>query len=234
LPSGDYRFKDMNAFGQDEISSVAFTAARPTTSVERGGFHENPPLPDSRRRYTYRQFAFFAQDTWRLSSRLAVNYGLRYENFGVPRIAGNQTELLLTLPSGSAAERDLGATRLENRTQGALYRSDNNDWSVRLGFSYALREKGRTLLRGSYGLFYDRPFDNYWLPLGLNSMLHAESTNVSQTNYLKPLGDVAENFHNVTYSSQTAPTLTMYAPAIRDARVQSYFLGVQQQLSERV
>ena len=55
--------------------------------------------------------------------------------------------------------------------QEKLFAADNNDWAGRLGFSYALSPSGDTVVRGGYGIFYDRSFDNLWENLALNNVL---------------------------------------------------------------
>ena len=41
-------------------------------------------------------------------------------------------------------------------------------WAARFGFSYALDQRAKTVLRGGSGTFYDRSFDNLWENLALN------------------------------------------------------------------
>ena len=131
-----------------------------------------PALPSYDSQYTNRQFFIFAQDSFRLTSRLTLNYGLRYENLGAPQSPSGDRDPILQLGQGA----DL-LTRLKNSTlnlagssSGYLYQPDNLDFAPRVGFSYSLFRSGNTLLRGSYGIFYDRPFDNLWLTARTNKL----------------------------------------------------------------
>ena len=45
-------------------------------------------LPQFDREYSYSQYYFFVQDTFKVAPRLALNFGVRYENFGVPTNTG--------------------------------------------------------------------------------------------------------------------------------------------------
>ena len=43
-----------------------------------------------------------------------------------------------------------------------IYGADNGDFAPRLGFLFDLFGKSKTIVRGGFGMFYDRPFDNLW------------------------------------------------------------------------
>ncbi|HKG45613.1 MAG TPA: TonB-dependent receptor [Pyrinomonadaceae bacterium] len=79
-------------------------------------------------------WAFFAQDDWRVSPRLTLNLGLRwdYEQFPEPFLVNP------ALP------------------QTANRPSDKNNFGPRIGFAADLSGDGRTSLRGGYGIYYGR------------------------------------------------------------------------------
>jgi len=188
-------------------------------------------IPRYDRRYSNRQFAAFLQDSFRVSSRLFLNAGVRYEYFGAPRNTGAEKDTLVELGSGgSLAERLVGA-RLKPGGE-RLYDPDANNLAVRFGFSWKPREDRRTLLRGSYGIFYDRPFDNLWQNIRSNSFVLALfSPGARGLDYLAPRADVLAAQQGKSFP-EDFPNLTAYQPGLRDAYAQSYFLGVQRQVSE--
>ena len=105
------------------------------------------PITVSMRTYN---FSVFAQDDWKVSNRLSVNLGIRYEisppwieknnkmgNFDIDTIPGQAT--LVYSKDGSRYDRATVAT-------------DKNNIMPRLGLVYKLAKK--TVLRSGYGLFY--------------------------------------------------------------------------------
>ncbi len=91
--------------------------------------------------------SFFAQDDWRVTERLTLNLGLRYD-FMTPALEA-QNEMINFDP---ATQSVLSAAdgSLEDR---ALVKPDRNNIAPRVGFVYRATES--FLVRGGYGLFYN-------------------------------------------------------------------------------
>ncbi len=109
------------------------------------------------RGFRQREFRIFTQDAFKATPHLTLNYGLAWQFYGVPFEVNNQLSTLLADPSGKApftfalAGRGLG-------TQ--LYKNRYTDFEPRVGFAWDPFGKGKTSVRGAYGIFHDRTFGN--------------------------------------------------------------------------
>lgn len=104
-----------------------------------------------------RQYALFAQDEWKVTPRLNLTLGLRYEyttpetdtrGFSFSIIPGVQSQKFANAPLGFVVPGDPGAPR-------GWYFPDHKNFAPRLGFAWDLFGKGTTSLRGGVGMFYD-------------------------------------------------------------------------------
>ena len=226
---GEYIFSNIALFAVD---LPAFVRA----SIDRIAL-PNIQQPDPNRSYGYRQFFLFAQDTYKVASRLTANYGLRYEYYGGPRNTGSVKDALVQLGAGSTlAQQLVGASVVKPPGSGdqQLFGSDKTDFAVRVGASYDLFGTGRTLLRGAYGIFYDRPFDNLWQNLRNNNLiLPLLKLPSGRTNYLVPVSTVLATFQGQSIDSNF-PDLTLVDPGLSNGYAHSYFAGVQQRVTEKL
>jgi len=101
-----------------------------------------------------RPIAFFAQDSWKIRPDLTFNYGIRYDVELTDTIApvgftDPLTSIALSAGDLLAAQNSLGVQ------QG--FPRDTNNFAPRAGFAWDIGGKGKTVLRGAYGIFYDHP-----------------------------------------------------------------------------
>ena len=95
-------------------------------------------------RHTFQNnHGLYVQDSVRWSPRLTLNLGLRWDYFGV---VGEKDNLLYQfVPTGGG----------DNVPVGQLYDKDYNNFAPRIAFAYDLTGKGKTVVRGGWGIFYD-------------------------------------------------------------------------------
>lgn len=123
-----------------------------------GGLAYNPVTGQpAARNYGYKEttFGVFAEDNWKVSHKLNINYGIRYDNDGNPYVALKGTVLAnLHLASGSnIAQKIAGASMVEQKN---VFNHDIN-WifSPRAGFAYDPIGNGKWVIRGGIGIFHD-------------------------------------------------------------------------------
>lgn len=96
----------------------------------------------------YREWAygFFAQDSWRATRRLTLDYGIRYE-YSAPWTEVNN-KISNFVP---------GQALITPASPGwdGLYQPDRNNFAPRAGFAYDVGGDGRTVVRGGAGILYE-------------------------------------------------------------------------------
>jgi hypothetical protein len=90
-------------------------------------------------------YAVFAQDDWRLTPKLTVNLGLRYELTTVMK--DKHSGLGNFDPTNGLVQVGDGIS--------APYRGDHNNFAPRLGFAWDIGGNGRTVLRAAAGIIYE-------------------------------------------------------------------------------
>ena len=139
LGLGDFMLGDVNNFMQQGVQSIGFRAD---------------------------YIGAYAQDTWKVSSKLTLNGGLRWDPY-LPFTWGDGESFYF---SQSAFNAGLHSTVYTNGPAGALYSGDpgvpangktnpNQIWhfSPRLGLAFDPTGKGKMTIRAAYGLFRDYP-----------------------------------------------------------------------------
>jgi len=108
------------------------------------------------RGFRQREFAVYAQDSYKILPNLTFTYGLRYEFFGVPVETQNRMSTLLVSPSGPGP---FTFTQVgEGAGRASLYHDDWKDVEPRLSVAWDPFHTGKTSLRAGYGIYHDRVF----------------------------------------------------------------------------
>ena len=130
----------------------------------------------------FNRYEFFAQDTWRATPRLTLDYGIRYAlypavtdaddvltNFDPARYDVANAPIFANATGDAARRRHRRPAERHRRRRAELavrrgiYETDTNNLMPRFGASYDLTGDGLTIVRGGYGLYYDQPLVGIFL-----------------------------------------------------------------------
>jgi hypothetical protein len=167
-------------------------------------------------------FAPYVQDDWRVSPKLTLNLGLRYELNTVPTEAHNRLRNITGLQNFSTA--------LLGPFGANLYKGDYNNFAPRVGFAYSPRKQ--TVVRGAFGVFFDASTQLAG-ELFFNPGITAE--NVIFGPGLAPGEPAAYPINPALLQTTVSPnppytTSTVIDPNLRNAYTESYTFNVQQGL----
>jgi hypothetical protein len=154
FPYGDFKFglrSDSNA--DESLASTlagAFSNTNYNVDYGAGGVVNTPD-------YRTWEPSFFAQDNWKISPKLTVTYGVRYDVYTpfteahnkISNFDFNSANAATTLEVATAA---LQVANVKGVSSTAGIKAVYSDFGPRIGFSYLLRPT--TVLRGGYGISY--------------------------------------------------------------------------------
>ena len=149
--SGEFHFKadstSLNGSGGYAVASALFG------QVDEGTLNYGHTIG-----VRYKDFSFYGQDTYKITSRLTLTYGLRYDLDLPARESQDRfSQVDPTLPNPGAGGV-LGAYIYYGKGPGRNGKTRLQDtykkaFGPRVGFAYSINDK--TVLRGGYGIFYE-------------------------------------------------------------------------------
>ncbi len=141
--------------GKLGFSGVALTSLTPVPGGPLTALLEGLPSSgkiaqgDTLRHTAENNHSFYFQDEFRMTQRLTVNYGIRWDYFGVVHEKNNLFYQMTALNGGT--ELQVGSPGGPS----SLYNPDYNNFAPRVGLAYDFTGKGQTVVRAGWGLFYD-------------------------------------------------------------------------------
>jgi hypothetical protein len=194
--------------------------------------------PSDLTRFRQHEWAIFGQDTWKVTPHFTAIVGMRYAFNGVPyEKDGNFSNFY---GNASAPLPSVGYFQFTTVGPGTGRQLYADNWGMvepRIGFSYDPTGSGKTAIRGGYGIFHDRIFDNLFG--------NAKSNPPFQASYNDYPFDPSNPTGSQTVSTAISPgTLTPSAritngdfnepividPNLKMPTSQSWNIGVQRQL----
>jgi hypothetical protein len=176
------------------------------------------------------EWAAYLQDDFRVTRRLTLNLGLRWDVF-VPWVEQNDEQSNFDPSTGRFVVASEGAVLAGVHVGRYLQTYSKSDLGPRLGFAYDLLGSGRTILRGGFGVFWN------WGPGGTSSskaqnppfvrsqsLQAAGGTHLSLSDGLPPVPEVDPSLPPAG-STRSASRIDP-----RDAYAMNWNLDLQQQL----
>jgi len=218
----DYRqLKSLNAIQSYSLVAIfssmqqVLNAAAGTTII--GGRTKFTP--------SYENFSAFAQDSWRLSRRLRLDLGLRWE-VNPPPGEANGNQLLAVNQIGNIARMQFAPSGTK------LWKTRYNNFAPRVGLAYFLSQKpgNETVVRGGFGVYYDT--GNEFASFGFVQFPFSASRTVSNLRF--PLSQTLVAPPTLP-ASLTPPygTLSAFDPALKLPYTLEWNTAVQRSLGQR-
>ncbi|HEX3744483.1 MAG TPA: carboxypeptidase regulatory-like domain-containing protein [Bryobacteraceae bacterium] len=184
--------------------------------------------------YIMKDTNFFVNDDWKVSPKLTLNLGLRWERYGAPTEANNEIAQFTNLNGYDPAS--VAAARVGPVT--SMWKTPNKDFGPRVGFAFDPFGDHKTAIRGGYGISYDRLFDNIWSNGAWNppyyALLDHDATAGDDISYTLPpsiAGYTAGSIPGVPGTANCCSRVSVRTMDVhmKDSSVENYYLGVERQ-----
>jgi hypothetical protein len=184
----------------------------------------------------------YFNDNWKVARNLTISYGVRYERFGTWTEVNNLLRNMVLGP-GSSYTQQLANASMQFVPQ--LYSTPNKDFMPRFGFAWNPDGKGKTSIRGGYGVYFDRIYSTPVINIRSNPPYRGLATSGYQfgTQVYYGLGDgtgagfpvdpdwqLGLDSHNGIKGSRVG-LLQIVDPNISEPYTENWSFGVQRQIN---
>jgi len=191
-------------------------------------------------KFRYNQLEFYVQDTWKITQRLTLDYGMRFAWIPPQYDASNQIGLFdpASYDPSQAVKIDSGGNIIAdsgNPLEGMRFTADHTlprgGWDSRgimpeprFGFAWDVFSNHKTIVRGGAGMMHDRTQGNLIFNTVFNNPAIAQNASI-------PAGNIAD----LPTMNGSFPILSNIVGAERSGKVPtvySFSLGVQRELAK--
>ncbi|MGA9071404.1 MAG: carboxypeptidase regulatory-like domain-containing protein [Terracidiphilus sp.] len=164
------------------------------------------------KRYSYQNSGgAYLLDSWRASKKITVNYGVRWDYFGV---IGAENQAFSIFDVNTAGLETIGATGAPS----SLYPKDWTNFAPRLSIADDLLGNGKLVIRTGFGVFYDGPSQDFF---------------VGNQAYNTNAGQAGPAFNGIGFASPAVSTITAGTPIFNNYTPSSVFTVDQKLVTPR-
>jgi carboxypeptidase family protein/TonB-dependent receptor-like protein len=228
-----------------EFSSIGAFAAGATPYLEEATVNAEFGTPnygqftDTPRHFRWNRWAAFVQDDWKVTPRLTLNLGLRWDVFATPSETKGELSNIILGPGSNLSQRIANNATTVGRVK-QLWDTDYHNFAPRIGLAWDPIGKGTSAIRSGFSIAYNEPYSNLYTNA---SRLNPPEAN---TAFVEPsLGIGTTNPIPYSFPFQPDPDFAVGPPAknggipglditpngvdphLRTAYAMQWFLGVQ-------
>ena len=173
-------------------------------------------IGDSHRNTFQNNHSLYAQDNYQVSRQLTLNYGLRWDYYGV--IGDEQQSFTRLDPAtGTLVKAD------------PLYDKSYGNFGPRVSAVYDLKGDGRTILRAGWGIYYDAFSQDFFVgQIPWDTFNPGVAYNQTVTYSFSPTPELVPGAP--VYTGYSASDFWTVDPHLKTPRIQNYNVNLQRQL----
>ncbi len=203
----------------------------------------------TRRHTSQNGFGLYAQDSFRATSRLTFNYGLRWDYFAPVKEKNNLFSDFIPTSATTGSLEQVGPGGLSN-----VYQPDYKNFSPRVAFAWDVLGTGKTVVRAGYGLFFDAfsqdmllghlPYPTFYAPGPAYNNIGPDPVQMANANIADAFGPNGDMSREGVYIPNThiygAPGCNVecdtfsFDQHIKTPYIENYNLNIQQQFGRNV
>ena len=211
---GDYRalFLNVNPY-QNEPLYLVFSTQGFLSTGSTDFFFTQTNFPTQ---FLTQAFSIYGQDTWKITPRLTVTYGIRWELSPAPAARGN-TSLAAWQNVNHPADIAIAPPGTP------LWATTYHNFAPRVGLAYALTAKGDFILRAGSGIFYD-------VGTGRSADLSFSFPNsfaILAPNASLPISDLTPYLPPISLQPPYTSVITAFSPNLQLARSYQWNLALE-------